>query len=93
MTSRPPGRRVRRPEPDMAEAPKGRREDMPKRKNKFSKAEFVRRFTGEAMKYLESLPPDERDARIEALGRSVVRSSASWQRRSVVHSKEPFLEK
>jgi hypothetical protein len=60
----------------MAEAPKGRREDMPKRKNKFSKAEFVRRFTGEAMKYLESLPPGERDARIEAFGKSVLSSCA-----------------
>ena len=47
---------------------------MPKRKKKISKAEFVRRFTGEAMKYLESLPLGERDARIEAFGKSVLSS-------------------
>jgi hypothetical protein len=49
---------------------------MPKRKKKISRAEFVRRFTGEAVKYLESLPPGERDARIEAFGKSVLSSSA-----------------
>jgi hypothetical protein len=47
---------------------------MLKRKKKISKAEFVRRFTGEAMKYLEPLPPGERDARVEAFGKSVVSS-------------------
>lgn len=60
----------------MVQRPKGRSEDMPKRKKKISKAEFVRRFTGEAVKYLESLPPGERDARIEAFGKSVLSSSA-----------------
>jgi len=49
---------------------------MPNRKKKISKAEFVRKFTGEAMKYLESLPPGERDARIEAFGKSVLSSCA-----------------
>jgi hypothetical protein len=58
----------------MAEHRRGTRENMPKRKKKISKAEFVRRFTGEAMKYLVSLPPGERDARIEAFGKSVVSS-------------------
>jgi len=53
-----------------------RGEDMPKRKKKISKAEFVRKFTGEAMKYLESLPPGERDARIDAFGKSVLSSCA-----------------
>ena len=47
---------------------------MPKRKSKISKADFVCRFTGEAMKYLESLPPGERDARIKAFGKSVLSS-------------------
>jgi hypothetical protein len=60
----------------MVQHPKGRSEDMPKRKKKMSKAEFVRRFTGEAMKYLESLPPSERDPRIEAFGKSVLCSPA-----------------
>ena len=60
----------------MVQRPKGRSEDMPKRKKKISKAEFVRRFTGEAVKYLESLPPGERDARIEAFGKSVLSSCA-----------------
>jgi hypothetical protein len=49
---------------------------MPKRKKKISKAEFVRKFTAEAMKYLGSLPPGERDTRIEAFGKSVVSSCA-----------------
>ena len=49
---------------------------MSKRKKKISRAEFVRRFTGEAMRYLESLPPGERDARIEAFGKSVLSSCA-----------------
>jgi hypothetical protein len=49
---------------------------MPRRKKKISKAEFVRRFTGEAMKYLESVPAGERDARIEAFGKSVLSSCA-----------------
>ena len=49
---------------------------MPERKKKISKAESVRRFTGEAMKYLESLPPGERHARIEAFGKSVLSSCA-----------------
>jgi hypothetical protein len=44
------------------------------RKRKISKAEFVRKFTGEAMKYLESLPPAEREARIEAFGKRVISS-------------------
>jgi len=49
---------------------------MRKRRRRTSKAEFVRRFSGEAMKYLESLPPGERDARIEAFGKSVLSSCA-----------------
>jgi hypothetical protein len=49
---------------------------MPRQKKRISKAEFVRKFTGEAMKYLDSLPADERDARIEAFGKSVLSSSA-----------------
>jgi len=49
---------------------------MPKRRRRISKAEFVRKFTGEAMKYLEPLPATERDARIEAFGRSVLNSCA-----------------
>jgi len=49
---------------------------MPKPKKKISKGEFVRKFAGEAMKYLESLPPGERDARIEAFGKSVLSSCA-----------------
>jgi|GEM_PF-1996369 hypothetical protein len=64
------------PECDVAHHPGYSGEDMPNRKKKISKAEFVRKFTGEAMKYLESLPPGERDARIEAFGKSVLSSCA-----------------
>jgi len=60
----------------MAQHSKGASEDMRKRRKKMSKTEFVRKFTGEAMKYLESLPPGERDARIEAFGKSVLSSCA-----------------
>jgi len=45
---------------------------MPKRKRTISKAEFVRGFVGEAVKYLESLPSGERDDRIEAFGKAVL---------------------
>ena len=59
----------------MSDAKTGNRvKKMPKPKSKTSKREFVRRFTGEAMKQLESLPARERDARIEAFGRVVTRS-------------------
>jgi len=61
---------------DVVQYPSYRGEEMPNRKKKISKAEFVRKFTGEAMKYLESLPPGERDARIEAFGKSVLSSCA-----------------
>jgi hypothetical protein len=47
---------------------------MRRRKKKISKAEFVRTFAGEAMRYLDSVPPAERDARIEAFGKSVLNS-------------------
>ena len=46
------------------------------RKKKISKAEFVRKFTGEAMKYLNSLPPEDREVRIEAFGKRVISSCA-----------------
>jgi hypothetical protein len=58
----------------MVQHPKNASEDVPNRRRKSSKAEFVRRFTAEAMRYLDSLPPAERDARIEAFGKSLLGS-------------------
>jgi len=49
---------------------------MARKKKRISKKEFVRGFTGEAIKYLESLPASERNLRIEAFGRKVVTSCA-----------------
>jgi hypothetical protein len=45
---------------------------MPRGKKKISKKDFVRGFGDEAIKYLESLPVNERAARIEAFGKSVL---------------------
>jgi len=49
---------------------------MPKRNRKISKAEFVRKFTGEALNYLQSVPAGERDTRIDAFGKAIVNSCA-----------------
>jgi len=51
-------------------------EKMPRSGKKISKKEFVRGFAAEALKYLESLPAGERNARLEAFGKKVLRSCA-----------------
>jgi hypothetical protein len=47
---------------------------VPRKPSKMSRSEFVRKFTDTAVAYLESVPSEDRDARIEAFGKRVVRA-------------------